>query len=103
MIPYVATLDDSGWPDDGLGDRAAYGLSVAGDHYFPMYRAGDVLVCSPQAEVAAGDRVVVYTEADVDGIFVGDCLADNTDILIAGRRLQRSEVAAVHRVVAVLS
>ena len=51
--------DDIDFPD--LRDPAAYALEVAGDSMMPVYRAGDVIVVSPAADIRRGDRVVVKT------------------------------------------
>ena len=42
-------------------DDAAFALEVTGDSMLPLYRAGDVIICSPEASVRRGDRVVVKT------------------------------------------
>ena len=51
--------DDIDFPD--LHDPAAYALEVAGDSMMPVYRAGDIIVVSPAADIRRGDRVVVKT------------------------------------------
>jgi phage repressor protein C with HTH and peptisase S24 domain len=51
--------DDIDFPD--LRDPAAYALEVAGDSMMPVYRAGDIIVISPAADIRRGDRVVVKT------------------------------------------
>lgn len=51
--------DDIDFPD--LRDPAAYALEVTGDSMMPAYRAGDVIVVSPAADIRRGDRVVVKT------------------------------------------
>lgn len=42
-------------------DENAYALEVSGDSMLPLYRAGDVLIVSPAAQIRRGDRVVVRT------------------------------------------
>jgi len=63
-------FDDGGFPVGGgwdqirfpeVDDENAYALEVAGDSMLPLYRAGDVLVVSPHAQIRRGDRVVVRT------------------------------------------
>lgn len=49
-------------------DDNAYALEVSGDSMEPLYRAGDILVVSPGAEVRKGDRIVAKT-------FEGEVLA----------------------------
>jgi phage repressor protein C with HTH and peptisase S24 domain len=63
-------FDDGGFPV-GQGweqirfphveDENAYALEVTGDSMLPLYRAGDVLIVSPAAQIRRGDRVVVRT------------------------------------------
>ncbi len=63
-------FDDGGFPA-GQGwdevpfappaDRNAYALQVSGNSMEPVYRAGDIVVVSPAAQVRVGDRVVVKT------------------------------------------
>jgi phage repressor protein C with HTH and peptisase S24 domain len=63
-------FDDGGFPVGGswdmvrfpeIGDENAYALEVSGDSMEPLYREGDILIISPQAEIRRGDRVVVKT------------------------------------------
>lgn len=63
-------FDDGGLPTGGgwdqikipnIRDENAYALEVIGDSMEPLYREGDLLVVSPNAEVRRGDRVVVKT------------------------------------------
>lgn len=63
-------FDDGGFPV-GQGweqirfphvdDENAYALEVTGDSMAPLYRAGDVLIVSPGAQIRRGDRVVART------------------------------------------
>jgi phage repressor protein C with HTH and peptisase S24 domain len=63
-------FDDGGFPV-GQGwdqirfpkvdDENAYALEVAGDSMQPLYRDGDILIVSPNAQVRKGDRVVLRT------------------------------------------
>ncbi|NCC21931.1 MAG: helix-turn-helix transcriptional regulator [Alphaproteobacteria bacterium] len=43
-------------------DSCIYALEVSGDSMEPLYRAGDLLIVSPDAGVRRGDRVVVKTK-----------------------------------------
>lgn len=55
----------SGWdeiPFPGLGDPHAYALEISGDSMEPVYRDGDTVIISPQANIRRGDRVVVKTK-----------------------------------------
>jgi phage repressor protein C with HTH and peptisase S24 domain len=63
-------FDDGGFPVGGswdlvrfpeLHDENAYALEVSGDSMEPLYREGDILIVSPQAEVRRSDRVIVKT------------------------------------------
>ncbi|MCP8938105.1 helix-turn-helix transcriptional regulator [Alsobacter sp. SYSU M60028] len=63
-------FDDGGFPVGGgwdevefpdLGDPHVYALEVSGESMKPLYRHGDVIICSPAAAVRRGDRVVVKT------------------------------------------
>jgi phage repressor protein C with HTH and peptisase S24 domain len=55
----------SGWdeiPFPGLGDPHAYALEISGDSMEPVYRDGDTVIISPEANIRRGDRVVVKTK-----------------------------------------
>ncbi len=77
-VPLIgfAQAGDSGYFDDGgypvgrgwdevslpqVTDENAYALKVNGDSMRPVYRAGDIIVVSPNSPVRKGDRVVVKT------------------------------------------
>lgn len=54
----------SGWdeiPFPDLGDPFIYSLEITGDSMEPVYRDGDRVIVSPQANIRRGDRVVVKT------------------------------------------
>ncbi len=64
-------FDDAGYPTGGawdeipfpgLGDPQAYALEITGDSMEPVFRDGDTVIVSPQANVRRGDRVVVKTK-----------------------------------------
>jgi len=70
-------FDDSGHPvgkgwDEidapGVGDPNAFALKINGNTLAPAYRAGDIVVVSPDADLHRGDRVIVKTRT-------GDLLA----------------------------
>ena len=77
IIGYAQTgrqgyFDDAGYPTGSgwdevdfpnIGDNHAYALEVSGESMEPVYRDGDTIVVSPQANVRRGDRVVVRTNA----------------------------------------
>ena len=63
-------FDDGGFPVGGgwdqirfpkVEDDNAYALEVSGDSMQPLYRDGDILIVSPNAQVRKGDRVVLRT------------------------------------------
>jgi phage repressor protein C with HTH and peptisase S24 domain len=64
-------FDDSGFPagsgwdevkfPDVQMDESAYALEIQGDSMLPLYRDGDIIVVSPEAQLRKGDRVVVKT------------------------------------------
>ena len=76
IIGYAQTgrqgfFDDAGYPmgsgwDEvdfpNVGDNHAYALEVSGESMEPVYRDGDTIIVSPQANVRRGDRVVVRTK-----------------------------------------
>ncbi|MGH6928262.1 MAG: S24 family peptidase, partial [Dongiaceae bacterium] len=45
----------------GVSDPDAFALKITGNTLAPVYRAGDVVVVSPDAEIRRGDRVIVKT------------------------------------------
>ena len=51
----------AGWEEVEFpgGDEHTFALEVQGDSMMPLYRDGDLLVCSRTASVRKGDRVVV--------------------------------------------
>ena len=64
-------FDDAGYPAGGgwdeisfpgLGDPQAYGLEITGDSMEPVFRDGDTVIVSPQANIRRGDRVIVKTK-----------------------------------------
>jgi phage repressor protein C with HTH and peptisase S24 domain len=77
-------FDDGGFPVGGgwdqirfpeVKDHNAYALEVTGDSMLPLYREGDVLIVSPEAQVRRGDRVVIRT---LDGEVMAKVLARKT-------------------------
>lgn len=63
-------FDDAGFPVGSgwehvrlptIDEDHAFALEVSGNSMLPLYRAGDILVLSPTAQVRKGDRVVVKT------------------------------------------
>lgn len=58
-FPAGAGWDEVAFPE--IGDENAYALEISGDSMQPLYRDGDVIIVSPEANVRRGDRVVVKT------------------------------------------
>jgi phage repressor protein C with HTH and peptisase S24 domain len=58
-FPVGRGWDEVNFPD--VADSHLYALEVQGDSMAPLYRAGDVIICSPSATLRRGDRVVVKT------------------------------------------
>ncbi|MFG1295373.1 MULTISPECIES: S24 family peptidase [Xanthobacter] len=58
-FPVGAGWDEIMFPE--VKDPHAYALEIAGDSMEPVYRNGDIVVVSPQADIRRGDRVVVKT------------------------------------------
>ncbi len=64
-------FDEQGFPRNAeetvrfpdLGEDRVYALEIAGDSMEPMYRAGDMVIVQPGADLRRGDRVVVRTRA----------------------------------------
>ncbi len=63
-------FDDGGFPVGGGWDDVKfpesrddnlYALEISGDSMMPLYRNGDVIIVSPNAETRRGDRVVLKT------------------------------------------
>ena len=61
-------FDDSGHPvgkgweeidAPGVGDPNAFALKITGNSLAPTYRAGDIVIVSPDADLHRGDRVIV--------------------------------------------
>ena len=45
----------------GIVDRTAFAIEINGHEFDPVYRDGDLIIASPEAEVRRGDRIVVGT------------------------------------------
>jgi phage repressor protein C with HTH and peptisase S24 domain len=107
-------FDDAGYPtgtgwDELLfpevGDVHAYALQISGDSMAPVYRDGDTVIVSPEANLRRGDRVIVKTSS---GEVMAKQLArkGNKKIELLSlnnthpdRTLDVEEVVFVHRIV----
>ena len=63
-------FDDAGYPTGSgwdevlfpqIGDLHAFALEISGNSMEPIYRDGDTIIVSPNADIRRGDRVVVKT------------------------------------------
>ncbi|NVK19307.1 MAG: helix-turn-helix transcriptional regulator [Methylocystaceae bacterium] len=63
-------FDDAGYPTGGswdeipfpdVPDSNAYALEITGDSMEPVFRDGDIVLVSPEANIRRGDRVIVKT------------------------------------------
>ncbi len=72
-FPAGAGWDEVAFPE--IGDENAYALEISGDSMLPLFRDGDVIIVSPEANVRRGDRVVVKT---TDGEVMAKILARQT-------------------------
>jgi phage repressor protein C with HTH and peptisase S24 domain len=68
----VGYFDDAGYPTGGswdeipfpgFSDSHAYALEISGDSMAPVFRDGDTVIVSPEANIRRGDRVIVKTKA----------------------------------------
>jgi phage repressor protein C with HTH and peptisase S24 domain len=108
-------FDDAGFPAGGGWDQIAlpeisdeehvYALEVTGDSMLPVYRDGDRIVVSPDANVRRGDRVVVKTNS-------GEVMVKQLNRMSAqrielksfnpsyqDRTFSQNDVAFIHRIV----
>ncbi|HEX3808296.1 MAG TPA: helix-turn-helix transcriptional regulator [Rhizomicrobium sp.] len=58
-FPVGASWDEIIFPD--IADEHAYALEISGDSMMPVFRDGDRILVSPEANVRRGDRVVLKT------------------------------------------
>ncbi len=58
-FPVGSGWDTVNFPDNG--DENAYALEINGESMLPVFREGDVIIVSPNADVRRGDRVVAKT------------------------------------------
>jgi phage repressor protein C with HTH and peptisase S24 domain len=107
-------FDDSGFPagqgwDEvrfpGLESNDVYALEITGHSMEPVYRAGDRIVVSPDAQPRRGDRVVVKTaEGEVMAKQLGRMSAKKVELLSLNpayppREIELSNVAWIARIV----
>lgn len=89
----------------GIGDPAAYALTLADDTMAPLFRSGDIVIASPAAPVRHGDRVLVRLS---EGALIARELIERAARRLVLRHLSPapgevvvdpSEVAFLHRIV----
>jgi phage repressor protein C with HTH and peptisase S24 domain len=89
----------------GIVDRSAFAIEINGHDFDPVYRDGDLIIASPEAEVRRGDRIVVGAASgavllrrigrqEAEGLY----LESPTDSA-AGSFLKNSEIRWIARVV----
>jgi phage repressor protein C with HTH and peptisase S24 domain len=109
-----ACFDQSGQPTGsawgrvnapGIVDRTAFAIEINGHEFDPVYRDGDLIIASPEAEVRRGDRIVVGTAAgavllrrvgrqEAEGLYL-ESPTDSSN----GSFLKNSEIRWIARVV----
>lgn len=98
----------TGWdelPFPDIADEHVYALEITGHDLAPVYRDGDTIVVSPEAELRKGDRVVVRTTADevlVRALARRGAKKLDLAALIPGqddRSLPAETVASIHRII----
>ncbi len=89
----------------GIVDRSAFAIEINGHEFDPVYRDGDLIIASPEAEVRRGDRIVVGAASgavllrrigrqEAEGLY----LESPTDSA-SGAFLKNSEIRWIARVV----
>ncbi len=89
----------------GIVDRSAFAIEINGHDFDPVYRDGDLIIASPEAEVRRGDRIVVGAASgavllrrigrqEAEGLY----LESPTDSA-SGAFLKNSEIRWIARVV----
>ncbi|HXJ01128.1 MAG TPA: helix-turn-helix transcriptional regulator, partial [Micropepsaceae bacterium] len=107
-------FDDAGFPAGAgweeiafpeLGDPHAYALEINGESMLPVYRDGDRIIVSPQANTRRGDRVVVKT---IEGEVMAKLLhritmrrveLESFNPQFEDRVLETTEIAFIHRII----
>ena len=107
-------FDDAGFPAGAgweeiafpeLGDPHAYALEITGESMQPVYRDGDRIIVSPQANTRRGDRVVVKTtEGEVMAKQLSRLTMRRIELQsfnpqFEDRGLELTEIAFIHRII----
>lgn len=102
-FPAGAGWDEIAFPE--LAEDHAYALEIAGDSMLPVYRDGDRIVVSPEANVRRGDRVVVKTLAgEVMAKHLARTTAQHIELrsfnpTYEDRSFALAEIAFMHRII----
>jgi phage repressor protein C with HTH and peptisase S24 domain len=97
-----------GWNEaefPAVADPNAFGLVISGDSMRPVFRPGDVILVSPAAPIARGDRVVLKTrKGEVMAKEIGRQSATRIDLIsfnpdFPPQTLAPRQVLWMHRVV----
>jgi phage repressor protein C with HTH and peptisase S24 domain len=89
----------------GIVDRSAFAIEINGHEFDPVYRDGDLIIASPEAEVRRGDRIVVGAASgavllrrvgrqEAEGLYL-----ESPTNSAAGSFLKNSEIRWIARVV----
>jgi phage repressor protein C with HTH and peptisase S24 domain len=89
----------------GIVDRSAFAIEINGHEFDPVYRDGDLIIASPEAEVRRGDRIVVGAASgavllrrvgrqEAEGLYL-----ESPANSAAGSFLKNSEIRWIARVV----
>lgn len=76
-------------PFPGVPDPHAFALEISGDGLLPVYRSGDLVVVSPNAEVRRGDRVLLRSQ---QGELLMAELLDNSEGVLRLKSFSREHV-----------
>lgn len=89
----------------GIVDRSAFAIEINGHEFDPVYRDGDLIIASPEAEVRRGDRIVVGAASgavllrrigrqEAEGLYLESPTSSST-----GSFLKNSEIRWIARIV----
>ncbi len=107
-------FDDAGYPTGGswdeipfpdVPDANAYALEITGDSMEPVYRDGDLVLVSPEANIRRGDRVIVKThEGEVMAKQLRRRSARKIELLSLNpdyedRSFEMDEILWIHRII----
>ena len=85
--PIRGNWEETSFP--GVTDPHAFALEISGDGLMPVYRSGDLVIISPQAEIQPGDRVLLRSQ---QGELLIAELLDNSGGLLRLKSMSREHV-----------